>query len=162
MLTTFWYAQANAFGGNSVELLSREPICLLLSIYSAFLLSIIYLFFEAFPLVFRNNHGFSLQFVGLSFIGLGVGEMGGMIISGPIIEFLRNLFLRGKSRDKELRKPEYHLIPAMMGALLVPVGMFWFAFTGYASVHWIIPIIASVPFGWGVVLGIFIKSRASQ
>jgi hypothetical protein len=30
--------------------------------------------------------------------------------------------------------------------------MFWFAFTTYPSVPWIVPILAGIPFGWGVVL----------
>ena len=101
-----------------------------------------------------HNHGFSLQFVGLCFIGLGIGEVGGMIISPPIVYALANWFLRGKSREEELRKPGFRLIPAMMGAILVPIGMFWFAFTGHSQIHWIVPIITGIPFGWGVVLGI--------
>jgi hypothetical protein len=40
----------------TLVLLCREPICFLLSLYTAFLLSILYLFFEAFPLVFTHNH----------------------------------------------------------------------------------------------------------
>jgi len=36
------------------------------------------------------------------------------------------------------------------GAVLIPVGLFWIAFTTYRSVHWIVPIIASVPFGMGI------------
>ena len=139
---------------NRVELLLREPICFLLCLYSSFLLSVLYLFFEAFPLVFKNNHGFELQYIGLSFIGLGIGEVVGGLISRPIVSALTNWFLRHKNRDDELRKPEFRLIPAMLGAILVPIGMFWFAFTGYASVPWIVPILAGIPFGWGVVLGI--------
>jgi len=113
----------------------------------------LYLFFEAFPLVFRNNHGFELQYIGLSFIGLGIGEVGGLLLSGPLIRRLTNWFLRGKNREEELRKPEYKLISSMLGALLVPIGMFWFAFTVYPSVPWIVPILSGIPFGWGVVLG---------
>jgi hypothetical protein len=120
----------------------------------SFLLAILYLFFEAFPLVFKNNHGFDLQDIGLSFIGLGIGEVGGLLLSGPVVKGLTNWFLQGKNREEELRKPEFRLIPAMLGAILVPIGMFWFAFTVYPSVPWIVPILSGLPFGWGVVLGI--------
>lgn len=29
-------------------------------------------------------------------------------------------------------------------------GLFWLAFTTYSTVHWIVPIIASIPFGSGI------------
>ena len=37
-----------------------HPQCLSLCVLSAILLGILYLFFGAFPLVFENNHGFTL------------------------------------------------------------------------------------------------------
>src|SRR5579859_2225553 len=97
-----------------IGLLLFEPICLLLCFWTAFLLSILYLFFEAFPLVFMNNHGFPLQFVGLSFIGLAVGEVGGMLLSPPLVRAMTNFLLRGKDREAEMKKPEVRLIPGML------------------------------------------------
>jgi hypothetical protein len=101
-----------------------------------------------------NNHDFPLQYVGLTFIGLMVGQIGGIIISRPIVAALTTWFMKGKNLEEELKKPEFRLIPGMLGAILAPIGMFWFAFTGYSSVPWIVPILAGIPFGWGVVLGI--------
>lgn len=37
-----------------------------------------------------------------------------------------------------------------VGGILVPLGLYWLAFTTYSSVHWIVPIIASIPFGAGI------------
>ena len=31
----------------------------------------------------------------------------------------------------------------MAGAILLPISMFWFGWTSSASIHWIVPIIAS-------------------
>ncbi|KAL1629919.1 hypothetical protein SLS54_000777 [Diplodia seriata] len=64
------------------QLLVFEPMCLNLCILSSILLGILYLFFGAFPLVFQNNHGFTLSQVGLAFLGLFVGMILGII---PII-----------------------------------------------------------------------------
>lgn len=44
---------------------------------TALVLGILYLAFQAFPIIF-GRHGFSQQFVGLSFLGIGVG----MILAG--------------------------------------------------------------------------------
>ena len=109
-----------------------------------------------------NNHGFPLQFVGLTFIGLMMGEVGGMLISPPIVNAFTNWLFRGKNKEEELKKPEFRLVPAMIGAVLIPVGMFWFAFTGYSSIHWIVPILAGIPFGWGVVLSILSNDRVDN
>jgi hypothetical protein len=56
-------------------LLALEPMCLLLCIYTALLLGVVYLFFGAFDLVFLNNHGFNLWQIGLTFNGMTVGMM---------------------------------------------------------------------------------------
>lgn len=37
----------------------------------------------------------------------------------------------------------------MMGSFGIPVGLFWFAWTSRADVHWISPVLATVPFAWG-------------
>ncbi|MCJ1441880.1 MAG: hypothetical protein MMC23_002372 [Stictis urceolatum] len=49
-------------------------------------------------------------------------------------------------------EPEFRLPPAIAGAPLVTVGLFWFGWTSYSSVHWIVPIIGSGFFGMGVIL----------
>ena len=47
---------------------------------SALLLGILYLTFQAFPIIFGEGHHFQPQFVGLTFIGLGVGMVIGLAI----------------------------------------------------------------------------------
>lgn len=66
-----------------ILLLSLEPMCLNLCIFSAILLGILYLFFGAFQLVFEHVYGFSLWQRGLCFMGLFVGMLFA-ILSDPI------------------------------------------------------------------------------
>ncbi|PGH19034.1 hypothetical protein AJ79_00068 [Helicocarpus griseus UAMH5409] len=141
-------------------LLTMEPMCLNLCIFSAILLGILYLFFGAFNLVFTTIHGFSLYQVGLSFIGLFVGMLFA-ISSDPL--WRKNYARLIRKREKETGKsgefePEWRLPPAIAGAPLVSVGIFIFAWTTYRHVHWIAPIIGSALFGMGTILvysGIF-------
>ncbi|KAK4935548.1 hypothetical protein LTR10_023411 [Elasticomyces elasticus] len=137
------------------KLLIQEPMCLFLCLYSAILLGIVYLFFGAFPLVFINNHGFSLYQVGLSFCGLGLG----IIIGAMTNPYWHKNFdkmvakLEAETGQQGIKPPpEFRLPPAMAGAILVPIGLFWFGWTTYRSVHWIVPIIGSGFFGMGVFL----------
>lgn len=48
--------------------------------------------------------------------------------------------------------PEARLPPAIIGAVSIVVGLFWFAWTNSPSVHFMASISAGVPFGFGMVL----------
>ncbi|QKX60075.1 uncharacterized protein TRUGW13939_07217 [Talaromyces rugulosus] len=65
------------------------------------------------------------------------------------IALLRNH--REKTTNTPL-PPESRLAPAMLGAILLPLGLFWFAWTCQPSVHWIVSILANIPFGMGMVM----------
>ncbi|KAI1430955.1 major facilitator superfamily domain-containing protein [Xylaria sp. CBS 124048] len=136
------------------QLLAFEPMCLLLSLLSAVLLGIIYLFFGAFPLVFGDNYGFNLWQIGLSFLGIMVGMIAGAL-SHPI---WRRIYGQMMLKNNGIPEPEFRLASTILGAVLVPIGLFWFAWTSFPHIHWIVPILGSVVFGLGTLLvfnGIF-------
>jgi hypothetical protein len=140
------------------QLLALEPMCLLLCIYSAVLLGVLYLFFGAFVLIFRTNHDFNLWQTGLSFVGIGLGTVLATF-TNPIWHknydrLVRNLEADAKRNGEEKvpkPEPEFRLPPAIFGAVAVTVSMFWFGWTTYRSIHWIVPMIATVVFGGGYV-----------
>lgn len=108
-------------------LLTLEPMCLNLCLFSAVLLGVLYLFFGAFEIVFQDNHGFNLWQVGLTFTGLFVGIVIA-VFSDPLwhrnyVRLIRNRELNGG--EKGGAEPEYRLPPAIAGAILVPIGLFW-------------------------------------
>lgn len=152
-----------------ILLLTLEPMCLNLCIFSAILLGILYLFFGAFQLVFAHVYGLTLWQRGLCFMGLFVG-MVFAILSDPIwrrnyMRLERNYQNATKKPDefqpewrlppgKSLIVPEEKMRPdlfvaAILGGPLVTVGLFIFAWTIYPGVHWIAPIIGSALFGAG-------------
>ena len=45
--------------------------------------------------------------------------------------------------------PEAMVSVICIAAILIPVGEIWFAWTGKPDVHWIVPILAGIPFGTG-------------
>ena len=133
------------------QLLIFEPMCLCLCIFGAILLGILYLFFGAFPLVFRTNHAFNLWQVGLTFLGIGIGFVAA-VATGPLWTRIRErltLKLEKETGIEGASEPEFRLPPAIVGAVLVPAGIFMFAWSTYPWVHWIVPIIGSAIFGIG-------------
>lgn len=134
-----------------MQLLAQEFMVQALCLYSAILLGILYLFFGAFPLVFRTNHGFPLYAQGLTFAGIMVGMILA-VLSDPIWHrnYDRLINKREKATgEKDVAEPEFRLPPAIAGSILVPIGMFWFGWTTYRSIHWIVPLLGSAVFGAG-------------
>lgn len=109
----------------------------------------VYLFNEAFPLVFGpTGHGFNTGEQGLCFLGLCFGSIVGAILH-PLQE---RYYLRRVRENGGKPVPEARLWLARGGAFLLPISLFWFAWTSYKSVHWIVPIIASGFFGLGIYI----------
>ncbi|KAH6639908.1 major facilitator superfamily domain-containing protein [Truncatella angustata] len=136
------------------QLLMFEPMCLALDIFSAILLGILYLFFGAFGVVFGNAYGFNLWQTGLAFLGIFTG----MITASATSPVWRKVHSRLVAGNNGISEPEFHLPPAVAGAVLVPIGLFWFAWSSYPWVHWMVPIVGSGVFGMGTLLvftGIF-------
>jgi multidrug resistance protein len=135
-------------------LLTLEPMCMNLCLLSSILLGILYLFFGAFELVFKNIYNFKLWQIGLSFLGLLIGMLSA-IASDPIWHYNYLRLLRKKEAETGERgksEPEYRLPPSIFGVWLCVIGLFWFAWTIYPSVHWIVPLIGSAFFGCGTIL----------
>ena len=130
-------------------LLFREPIVLTLSIYMAIIYGTLYMLFGAFPIVFQQKLGWSEGIGGLAFIGVAVGMLFGLAYS--ILDGKRYNRVAEKSPNGDA-PPEARLPPCIVASLVLPVGLFWFAWTARRSIHWIVPIIASAPFGFGMVL----------
>ncbi|KAI0700693.1 major facilitator superfamily domain-containing protein [Cytidiella melzeri] len=131
------------------ELLLLDRMNLLLDLWCALLFGILYLAFQAFPFIFVGNHGFTIEQTGLSFIGIGIGMFSGMMINIWLIMYVSYTI---KHAANGVPTPEQCLLPSKVGAIMVPVSMFWLAFTTYPSIHWVVPIIASGFFGAGFIL----------
>ncbi|EIW74976.1 MFS general substrate transporter [Coniophora puteana RWD-64-598 SS2] len=129
------------------ELMIYERMALLLNTWTALLLGILYLTFQAFPYIFEQNHGFNVQTTGLAFLGLGVG-----IVIGSLTQpFWNRIFARESAKYNGNPPPESRLIIGMAGAILCPISLFWLSFTTYPAVPWIVPELASIPFGMGML-----------
>lgn len=130
-------------------LLFTEPIVLALSIYMAIIYGTLYLMFGAFPIVFQGGRGWSPGVGGLAFLGVAVGMICGVVI---IIPGNKMYIRKAAASPGGIAPPEERLPPAMIGSIALPIGLFWFAWTNQASIHWIVCIIATAPFGFGMVL----------
>ncbi|EXF73869.1 major facilitator superfamily transporter [Colletotrichum fioriniae PJ7] len=129
-------------------LLFREPIVLLLSLYMAIIYGTLYMLFAAFPIVYQQERGWSQGIGGLAFLGIMVGMVFAIIYTLPE----NGRYKRVQERNGGFAPPETRLPSAMVGGVAIPIGLFWFAWTNNADIHWMVSIAAGVPFGFGMVL----------
>lgn len=160
-----------------IKMLFVEPIVLFFSIYVAFIFAVLFGFFEAYGVIFRGVYHMSLGLSGLPFIGIGVGLWLGVLFyifidrryffppapagTPPLLHptSMRTAPFRGH-RDPETGhleplKPERFLLICKVGAISLPIGLFWLGWSAKASVHWMAPVSAGVPFGFGLILIFF-------
>ncbi|KAI5816441.1 major facilitator superfamily domain-containing protein [Pyronema omphalodes] len=130
-------------------MLIKEPIVQAVALYSSFAFAVLFGFFEAYPFVFQGAYKMSLGETGLCFLGIAVG-----LCAGCGIYFLQDrlYYIPARKKHNGHPPPEVRMVPAMIGSVLMPVGLFWFAWTADKKVHWVVPILAGVPFGAGLVL----------
>ncbi|KAM0709309.1 hypothetical protein Q7P35_003347 [Cladosporium inversicolor] len=135
--------------------LFTEEITMAAAAYNGFIYGVVYLFNESFPLVFgsEEGHGFDTGQTGLTFLGIAVGAL----IAACFYPLQERYYLRRVAENNGKGVPEARMGQARFGAFLLPISLFWFAWTSYKSIHWIVPIIASSFFGAGiyiVILGV--------
>ena len=127
-----------------------EAIVLFTCLYLSLAYAIFYLFFEAYSLIFEGIYHMNTGVAGLAFLPILVGAM----IALVIFLYYDSVLQRAK-RD---RKPwasieEYRRLPlACFGGPLYVISLFWLGWSARERVHWIVPMLAGVPFGIGFML----------
>lgn len=127
-----------------------EPIVFLLNLYIALIYGILYIFFEAYAIVFVGIYGFNEGELGLAFIGVFIGSL--LALAGFEIYLKVHLEKRFDQAEDGMIAPEERLPPAMLGAFFIPICLFWFGWTARAEIHWIVPIVGTSFFGAGTFL----------
>ncbi|KAF8467594.1 MFS general substrate transporter [Russula ochroleuca] len=123
----------------------HDHMALLLNLWDSLILGILYLTFQAFPIIFEEKHRFNLQSTGLTFLGIATGMLLGLCTMPYWNRKHRNY------KEEHGREPpaEFRLVMGQVGGVLVPVALLWLALSTHSGIHWIVPVLASVPFGTG-------------
>lgn len=146
--------------------LATEAIIVFAALYNGYLYGLSFLFNGAFSLVFgEHGYGFSTIGVGLCFLGLVIG-----ITLGPVVNIWQERHYQKaihaherepeevgsnngavKRDDKRYKNiPEARLQMGKLAAVLFPISLFWFGWTSTPryNIHWIVPVLATVVFGF--------------
>ncbi|EGR50883.1 uncharacterized protein TRIREDRAFT_75937 [Trichoderma reesei QM6a] len=129
------------------QLLFRELIVLLISLYMSVLYGLLYMFFVAYPIVFQEGKGWSAGTTGLMFIPLAVG----VLCSAACSPMVNKHYLKMVHKYNGKPPAEIRLIPMMISCWCIPIGLFIFAWTSYPRLIWVGPALGGFPVGFGFI-----------
>ncbi|KAI0063445.1 MFS general substrate transporter [Artomyces pyxidatus] len=134
------------------QMLFYEPINQGAAIWISLAYGIIYFFFEAYPVVFIEQHHIPFRLCGLLFIPIPIGMV---LVTAPYSQLTRlfaRLPLPGIERkDGVLHPAESRLKLVLSACVLLPISLFWFAWTSGPETHWIAPALAGIAFGYSMM-----------
>lgn len=96
-----------------------EPMVFALSLYTSFAFSIIFVFFDIFPIMFQIVYGFDQEQVGSVYLSFIVG----FLLSS--INFLILFQLSTHRTSLGALQPEINLYSALIGSTFLPGSLFW-------------------------------------
>ena len=131
-----------------LRILFTQPIVLTMAIYQAILFGTTYSLYTNFQSIYSSLYNFNTTQVGLTYLGPGGGFFLAVWFLVPKIDTVYNN-LTAKNHGKA--KPEFRLPLANIGAVLIPLSLFWFAWTVEYRVHWFVPLLSTVFFGFGQI-----------
>ncbi|CCH58643.1 hypothetical protein TBLA_0A08530 [Henningerozyma blattae CBS 6284] len=134
-----------------IVILFTEPVLFLISLYNSFVYGILYLLLEAYPIIFIQGYGLTVNGY-LPYLALIVG----IIICAGMIWYADTDYSQQVAKQKKLL-PERRLYPMIVAGIVFPIGILWFCWTGAypEKIHWICPTIAGSFIGFGLI-GIFL------
>lgn len=145
-----WSQLFNVILARPFKMFFTEMIVTSTCIYLALVYAIFYMFFQAYPIVFKGKYGMSAGVAGLMFLPIGAGTC---IALGVFFLYDGYLKRSRKAGKAWALKPQSFRLPlACFGGPLFSISLFWFGWTARKEIHWVVPILAGVPFGMGNVL----------
>ena len=145
-------------------MLVQEPILALITAYMSFIYGVLYLLFEAYPVSFQEERGWSTGNGSLPFlpfiVGIALGAAG--IAYSTKTNFTKAFVKHGQT------VPEERLPPMIVGAIILPIGLFWYGmshpvlhvdklltvsgWTSSPKITWVPQVLSSALLGGGTMV----------
>ena len=125
--------------------ISADPAIGFANVYIGLVYAIFYLWFETFPIVFTQIHGFNLGVAGLPYLGFVVTA---------VITFTFYVLYNKLHMDPGMMRgdmaPENRLELGIMAGMFIPISLFMCGWG--AKAHWIVPVIGAALYFPGIFL----------
>lgn len=128
-----------------LRMLLTEPMVTCVALYASFVFAVLYMTLQIFPIVYRENRGWSLIISTLPMLALFVGVCFALCIN------LSNQPHYARAVEKAGGKPvpEARLIPMAIGGFLFVIGLFAFGWTADPKIPWPASVVSAAFIGAG-------------
>ncbi|KAI5456083.1 major facilitator superfamily domain-containing protein [Mariannaea sp. PMI_226] len=120
-----------------LEITLKDPAVMFVQVYSAIVYGIYYSYFEVFPLVYPVFYNMNLGQVGLVFLCIVIGCIAAIIVYSSYLYFV----VIPRMKKVGMGPQENVLLPGLPTSFGPTLGLFMFAWTARASIHWIVPTV---------------------
>ncbi|KAH7320201.1 major facilitator superfamily domain-containing protein [Stachybotrys elegans] len=133
-----------------VQMMVSELIVITSCAYLAYAYAIFYMYFQVFPIVFRDLYGLSPGVTGLVYLPIG----GGALLALPVFWYWDHVLYTAQARGAAwTKREEYRRLPlAILGGPMFVISLFWLGYTARTSISFVVPLLAGIPFGMGYLL----------
>ena len=126
-----------------------QPVVVTMSIYQALVFGTTYSIYTNMQQVYSGEYGFSTEQVGLLYLFPGAGFLTSVWFLVPRID---SVYKTLTERHDGKARPEFRLPLANIGAVLIPISLFWFAWAVQFHTHWAVSIVSTYFYGLGQVM----------
>ena len=135
------------------KILITQPAVLIMSFWQALIFASLFSLYTAFPSIWQSDpYEFDRIQVALAYLGPTIGFLLTVIF---IVPYIDKVYVRLAARSSDGQgKPEYRLPLASIGAVFLPLSLFWFGWAVEYKLKWLNPMAATLFFG-GCQVSIF-------
>ncbi|GKZ63138.1 hypothetical protein AnigIFM60653_002700 [Aspergillus niger] len=130
-----------------LRLFLTEPIVFIVTMIFGVCVALVYLFTEALPPVYEQ-FGFSTEEASLPFLALGLG-----VIPNALTRIVDYRIIRRRQKKCGVLKPEHKLTGIYIGAPVLAIALWWFAWTippQVTNVNWFVSVVALFFIGYAL------------
>lgn len=133
-----------------VKMFFTENMVMFTCLYCALVYAIFYLYFDAYPIIFQQMYGLSVQMSSLTFLAIAAGSLFSLLIFLIYDVYLERAQKRGELWTKRYEARRLPL--AFIGGPLISISIFWLSWTSFPHISPIIPALSGILYGIGFVL----------
>ncbi|KAJ5637224.1 hypothetical protein N7490_007103 [Penicillium lividum] len=137
--------------GRPLHLLGTKSLIQALALYLGFLSGVSYIVDTTFPTLWTDRYDQSTSKGSLNYIALGIGAVAGAQICSYVND---RIYQALAARNGGKGSPDFRLPTMLLGAILAPIGLFWYGWSAEERIHWIMPDLGGAIYYAGFIMGL--------